>query len=151
MDPEHYRFQLGSYECVSLYDGFHDHELEQMFANIPRADVEIALQAQDLYQKAVTTPFTFLYVNTGKNRILVDIGAGDLLPTTASCCKRCTTRESHLRVLTHSSSPTPTLIMWVARLMIGANLSFHIQPTISAERNGISGFQTKRRFIPEDG
>lgn len=82
MDTEHYRFQLGSYECVSLYDGFHDYELEQMFTNVPRADVEIALQAHGFAQNAVTTPFTFLYVNTGEHRILVDIGAGNLLPTT---------------------------------------------------------------------
>src|SRR6266508_4540886 len=82
MDIEHYRFQLGRYDCVSLYDGFHDYKLEQMFTNVPRPDVEIALQAQGFSQKAVTTPFTFLYVNTGKHRILVDIGAGDLLPTT---------------------------------------------------------------------
>jgi len=82
MDIEHYRFQLGSYECVSLYDGFNDYKLEQMFTNVPGPDVEIALQAQGFSQSAVTTPFTFLYVNTGKHRILVDIGAGDLLPTT---------------------------------------------------------------------
>ena len=82
MDIEHYRFQLGSYECVSLYDGFNDYKLEQMFTNVPGPDVEIALQAQGFSQRAVTTPFTFLYVNTGKHRILVDIGAGDLLPTT---------------------------------------------------------------------
>ena len=82
MDTEYYRFQLGSFECVSLYDGFHDYELEQMFTNVPRPDVEIALQAHGFSSKAVTTPFTFLYVNTGKHRILVDIGAGDLLPTT---------------------------------------------------------------------
>jgi glyoxylase-like metal-dependent hydrolase (beta-lactamase superfamily II) len=82
MDTEYYHFQLGSFECVSLYDGFHGYKLEEMFTNVPRPDVEIALQAQGFSQKAVTTPFTFLYVNTGKHRILVDIGAGDLLPTT---------------------------------------------------------------------
>ena len=82
MDSEYYRFQLGDFECVSLYDGFHDYALEQMFINVPQPDVEMALQAHDSSPTAVTTPFTFLYVNTGKHRILVDIGAGDLLPTT---------------------------------------------------------------------
>src|SRR5215216_8175692 len=82
MDTEHYRFKVGSFECVSLYDGFHDYELKEMFMNVPRSEVEIALQGHDLSPKAVTTPFTFLYVDTGKHRILVDIGAGDLLPTT---------------------------------------------------------------------
>jgi len=82
MDTEYYRFQLGSFECVSFYDGFHDYKHEQMFANVSRPDVESALQAHGFSPEAVTTPFTFLYVNTGKHRILVDIGAGDLLPTT---------------------------------------------------------------------
>ena len=82
MDTEHYRFQVGNFECISLYDGFHDYQLEQMFTNVPRPDVEIALQAHSYSPTAVTTPFTFLYVNTGTHRILVDIGAGNLLPTT---------------------------------------------------------------------
>jgi len=82
VDTEHYRFQLGNFECVSLYDGFNDYELGQMFMNVPGPDVEKALQAQGYSPKAVTTPFTFLYVNTGMHRILVDLGAGNLLPTT---------------------------------------------------------------------
>jgi glyoxylase-like metal-dependent hydrolase (beta-lactamase superfamily II) len=82
MDTEHFRFRLGNFECVSLYDGFHDYQLEQMFANVPPSDVESALQAHGFSTEAVTTPFTFLYVNTGKHRILVDSGAGNLLPTT---------------------------------------------------------------------
>ena len=82
MDTEHYCFQLGSYECISLYAGFHDYQFEQMFANVPRPEVELALQEHGFSPKAVTTPFTFLYVDTGKHQILVDIGAGDLWPTT---------------------------------------------------------------------
>ena len=82
MELDLYRFQLGTHECVSLYDGFHDYNHEQMFTNAPRSDVELALQAHGLSPNAVTTPFTFLYVSTGKHRVLVDIGAGDLLPTT---------------------------------------------------------------------
>jgi len=82
MELGYYCFQLGNYECVSLYDGFHDYKHEQMFTNVSRADVELALQAQGLSLHAVTTPFTFLYVNTGKNKVLVDIGAGTISPTT---------------------------------------------------------------------
>jgi glyoxylase-like metal-dependent hydrolase (beta-lactamase superfamily II) len=82
MNADFYRFRLGNYECVSLYDGHHDYKLEQMVTNAPQVDVEVALRAHGFSPEFVTTPFTFLYVNTGKNRILMDIGAGNLLPTT---------------------------------------------------------------------
>ena len=81
MNAEYYRFRLGNYESVSLYDGFSDYTLEGFFTNVPRSEVEAALQAHGFSSEAVTTPYTFLYVNTGKHRILVDIGVGSLLPT----------------------------------------------------------------------
>src|SRR5512135_2520398 len=82
MEHDSYRFQLGWYECLSLYDGFYDYTHEQMVTNAPRSDVELALQAHGLSPNAVTTPYTFLYISTGKHRVLADIGAGDLFPTT---------------------------------------------------------------------
>ena len=82
MEQGYYRFQLGSYDCVSLFDGYHDYELEQMVANAARADVEAVLEAHGLSTQFITTPFTSLFISTDKNRILVDTGAGDLLPTT---------------------------------------------------------------------
>ena len=81
MKNDYFRFQLGNNECVSLYDGYHDYTLEQMVANAPRPEVEAILQAHGLPTQVVTTPFTFLYVSTGKHQVLVDIGAGDLLST----------------------------------------------------------------------
>lgn len=81
MESDHYRFQLGSTECVSLYDGSHDYKLEDMVTNAPRPAVEVALQAQGFSSQVVTTPFTCLYVNTGQHRVLVDTGTGELLPT----------------------------------------------------------------------
>lgn len=77
-----YRFRLGNHECLSLYDGFLDYRHEQMVTNAPRSDVERALQAHGLSSSAVTTPFTFLLVDIGKHKVLVDTGAGTLFPTT---------------------------------------------------------------------
>jgi glyoxylase-like metal-dependent hydrolase (beta-lactamase superfamily II) len=82
MKNDYFRFQLGNNECVSLYDGYHDYELEQMIANAPRSEVETALRAHGLSTQVLTTPFTSLYVHTGKHKVLVDPGAGNLLPTT---------------------------------------------------------------------
>jgi glyoxylase-like metal-dependent hydrolase (beta-lactamase superfamily II) len=77
-----YRFKLGDFECVSLSDGSVDYPLQSFFANVPRAHVEEALQQHDLPIDYVTTPYTYLYIDTGAHRVLVDMGAGDLRPGT---------------------------------------------------------------------
>jgi glyoxylase-like metal-dependent hydrolase (beta-lactamase superfamily II) len=87
MKNDYFRFQLGNDECVSLYDGYHDYDLEQMIANVPRPEVESALQAHGLSTQVLTTPFTSLYVDTGKYKVLVDAGAGDLSTTTGKLMK----------------------------------------------------------------
>jgi glyoxylase-like metal-dependent hydrolase (beta-lactamase superfamily II) len=82
MRTDYYRFQLGHSECVSLCDGSVDYELESMVTNAPRSDVVAALQANGLPTEVITTPYAYLYVESGKHKILVDMGAGNLLPTT---------------------------------------------------------------------
>ena len=82
MNIEHHRFELGDYECVSVADGTADYPLTNFFANVPLEQVEEALRQRDLPVDFVTTPYTYLYVNTGENRVLVDMGAGNLAPST---------------------------------------------------------------------
>ena len=77
-----YRFKLGDFECVSLSDGSLDYPLHNFFANVPTADVEAALRQRDLPTDYITTPYTYLYVDTGAHRVLVDMGAGHLGPRT---------------------------------------------------------------------
>jgi len=77
-----YRFKLGDFECVSLSDGSVDYPLQSFFANVPKAQIEEALRQRDLPIDYVTTPYTYLYVDTGAHRVLVDMGAGDLRPGT---------------------------------------------------------------------
>ena len=82
MRTDYYRFQLGDSECVSLCDGNVDYELESMVTNAPRSDVVAALRAYGLPTEGITTPYAYLYVEAGKHKILVDMGAGNLTPTT---------------------------------------------------------------------
>jgi glyoxylase-like metal-dependent hydrolase (beta-lactamase superfamily II) len=82
MRTNYHRFQLGDSECVSLCDGSMDYELESMVTNAPRSDVVAALQAHGLKTEVITTPYAYLYVSAGKHKILVDMGTGDLAPTT---------------------------------------------------------------------
>ncbi len=77
-------FKLGAFACTSLLDGYVDYTLQNMYANVPRAQVEAALRQHGLPVEFVTTPYTYLFVDTGQNRVLVDMGAGDLDPDTGN-------------------------------------------------------------------
>jgi glyoxylase-like metal-dependent hydrolase (beta-lactamase superfamily II) len=82
VSTDRYRFKLGGFECVSLSDGSLDYPLQNFFANVPKAQIEGALRQRNLPIDYITTPYTYLYINTGEHRVLVDMGAGDLAPTT---------------------------------------------------------------------
>jgi glyoxylase-like metal-dependent hydrolase (beta-lactamase superfamily II) len=74
-----YRFRLGAFECVALCDGGWDYPLENVFAGVPVEQIQEALRRRNLPLDTITTPYTYLYVNTGGHRVLVDMGAGDYL------------------------------------------------------------------------
>lgn len=82
MENDFYSFQIGSFECAALCDGSAEYSLESMVANAPRSDVQAYLQAHGLPTEVIVTPYTYLFVDTGKLKVLVDTGAGNLFPTT---------------------------------------------------------------------
>jgi glyoxylase-like metal-dependent hydrolase (beta-lactamase superfamily II) len=77
-----YRFKHGHFECLSLCDGSRDYPLGSLFANVSIGQVKKTLQRRNLPTNNITTPYTYLYVNTGEHRVLVDMGAGSLSPST---------------------------------------------------------------------
>jgi glyoxylase-like metal-dependent hydrolase (beta-lactamase superfamily II) len=79
MSTGSYRFRLGAFECVSLSDGSWDYPLKSIFANVPVEQVQEALRRRKLPIDYITTPYTYLYVDTSEHRVLVDMGAGDYL------------------------------------------------------------------------
>jgi glyoxylase-like metal-dependent hydrolase (beta-lactamase superfamily II) len=79
MGIEIYRFRLGAFECVALSDGGWDYPLTSVFANVPVEQVQETLRRHDLPLDYITTPYTYLYANTGEHQVLVDTGAGDYL------------------------------------------------------------------------
>ncbi len=82
MSTDSYRFKLGDFECVCLSDGSLDYPLKNFFANVSVEQIQEALRQRNLPIDYITTPYTYLYVNTGEHRVLVDMGAGDLAPST---------------------------------------------------------------------
>ena len=82
MNTEFFRFKLGDFECVSISDGRLVYPIENFFAKVPKEQVEEGLRQYDLPTDQVVTPYTYLFANTGEQRVLVDMGAGHLAPTT---------------------------------------------------------------------
>ncbi len=82
MDDSSYRFKLGAFECLAVSDGYNDYPLKSFFANVPLAEVEAALRERGDPDDVIRTPYTYLVVETGTHRVLVDTGAGGLLPET---------------------------------------------------------------------
>jgi glyoxylase-like metal-dependent hydrolase (beta-lactamase superfamily II) len=82
MDDGYYRFKLGNLDCVAVTDGSVDYPLKNFFANVPIEQIEEVLRQRNLPVNYITTPYTYLYVNTGMNQVLVDMGAGHLGPRT---------------------------------------------------------------------
>jgi glyoxylase-like metal-dependent hydrolase (beta-lactamase superfamily II) len=82
MNTGSYRFKLGAFDCVSLSDGSLDYPLKNFFANVAVERVEQALKQRGLPTDYITTPYTYLYIDTGQHQVLVDMGAGNLGPRT---------------------------------------------------------------------
>jgi glyoxylase-like metal-dependent hydrolase (beta-lactamase superfamily II) len=82
MRNDSYPFRVGAFKCFALCDGGLEYTLESMVTNATRSEIETYLQTHGLPIKMIATPFTYLYVDTGHHKILVDMGAGNLFPTT---------------------------------------------------------------------
>jgi glyoxylase-like metal-dependent hydrolase (beta-lactamase superfamily II) len=82
-----YRFKVGAFECRAVSDGTfaYPDPAGLLFSNAPKEHLEKTLQEHNLQPEQWVqwvSPYTCLAVNTGKHLVLVDTGAGDLVPTT---------------------------------------------------------------------
>ncbi|MBN1413745.1 MAG: MBL fold metallo-hydrolase [Bacteroidales bacterium] len=78
----YYRFRTGHFECISVSDGYYEYDPRHLFAGLTEAEVTALLKGFDLPPDKIYSPYTFLYVNTGEHKVLVDMGAGKLGPHT---------------------------------------------------------------------
>ena len=85
--PEVYRFRVGAFECRALRDGTftYPNPAALLFANAPRERLREALRGHGVRLERWgewVSPYTCLMINTGRHRVLVDTGAGNLGPDT---------------------------------------------------------------------
>lgn len=92
MGTETYRFKVGAFECMAISDGTFTYTPPTfpppatfLFSKAPKERLEQVLREHDLRPEQWAewiSPYICLLVNTGRNRVLVDTGAGSLGPNT---------------------------------------------------------------------
>lgn len=80
MNAESYRFNVGRFECIAVYDGAHTYTASQYFANAPADVLAQELSKHGLSPDEIPSPYSGLVINTGAHQVLVDTGAGDSMP-----------------------------------------------------------------------
>jgi glyoxylase-like metal-dependent hydrolase (beta-lactamase superfamily II) len=74
-----YRFKLGSFELISLSDGVLEVPAA-LFAGNATAEQLTAVLKEGFQSEKLTPDCNILYVNTGKNKVLIDTGSGSFAP-----------------------------------------------------------------------
>jgi glyoxylase-like metal-dependent hydrolase (beta-lactamase superfamily II) len=76
MNNQSYRFKVGAIECIAVSDGTFAYALDAFVANVPTERFQQELQDRQLPVEQIISPYTCLLIDTGKHRLMVDIGAG---------------------------------------------------------------------------
>ncbi|MFC1726469.1 MBL fold metallo-hydrolase [candidate division KSB1 bacterium] len=72
-----FKFQIGAFECFSIFDGYYEGgQAENLFSNAPGNLLDAALKKHNLSHINIHLPCTCLFIDTGREKILVDTGYG---------------------------------------------------------------------------
>ena len=87
MNSNHHRFTIGALNCMVVTDGTYNYPNpgQLLFANASPDELAPVLRAHNLEPAAwdvYVSPYPSLLIEHGDQRILVDMGAGNLAPTT---------------------------------------------------------------------
>ena len=80
--PGYYRLAVGDYEVTALFDGYNDLS-PKLLEGLSQGQIRALLARRSLEAPGVQTAFNAFLVNTGKQLILVDSGAGQCIGATA--------------------------------------------------------------------
>jgi glyoxylase-like metal-dependent hydrolase (beta-lactamase superfamily II) len=82
-----YRFKIGRFDCISVSDGTFDYNPMHLFPDLTEEQVRGVLKDHNVNADKIVSPYTFLFVDTGRNKVLCDMGAGKLGPDTGRLIK----------------------------------------------------------------
>lgn len=83
-----HRFQVGSIGCTVLTDGYCGYPTSWFFPSADAEELFRALEERNISQETVLTPYVCLVLETGRNVVLVDTGAGESVPTAGAVIAR---------------------------------------------------------------
>lgn len=97
MNNETYRFNVGKFECIAISDGTMTYAppnfpppVSFLFSNASKTALQKILPKYGIKPEQWndwTSQYTCLVIKTEKNKILIDTGAGSLMPTTGKLIK----------------------------------------------------------------
>jgi glyoxylase-like metal-dependent hydrolase (beta-lactamase superfamily II) len=80
--PGYFRLAVGDYEVTALFDGYNDLS-PNLLKGLSPSQIRALLARRSIETPGVQTAFNAFLINTGKNLILVDTGAGQCIGETA--------------------------------------------------------------------
>ncbi|BBP53121.1 MBL fold metallo-hydrolase [Pseudomonas sp. St386] len=80
--PGYYRLTVGDYEVTALFDGYNDLS-PKLLEGLSQSQIRALLARRSIETPGVQTAFNAFLVNTGRQLILVDTGAGQCIGATA--------------------------------------------------------------------
>ena len=83
-----YHVTVGAFECVAVGDGAFTYPASMLFVNAAPDQLVRALRAHHLPAQEVSISYTCLVVMAGRHTVLVDTGAGRLVPSTGQLLAR---------------------------------------------------------------
>jgi glyoxylase-like metal-dependent hydrolase (beta-lactamase superfamily II) len=86
-NEDFHRFKIGQFNCVSVSDGSYDYDPKSLFTGLSEDQIGAILRKHNIEPDKLTSPYTFLFVDTGEHKILTDMGAGKLGPNTGKLIK----------------------------------------------------------------
>ena len=89
MSSESFRFEVGTFQCILIEDAVtaYPYPAQMFFTNAPKELLEQALREHGTdpqHWNACVCPYPSILISTGRHQVLVDTGAGNLLPTTGN-------------------------------------------------------------------
>jgi glyoxylase-like metal-dependent hydrolase (beta-lactamase superfamily II) len=71
-----FRFQLGNFSCITLMDDAPRYPLAMFLTNLSKEQYEPLLRQRGQDPDEIDLPYTCLFIDTGRERVLVDTGIG---------------------------------------------------------------------------
>jgi len=74
---EVYHFKIGKFNCINFNTGYHDYPVSGFFDNIPLDQIQTELGLSEP-PETVKSAYACIFIDTGKNKVLIDSGVGTL-------------------------------------------------------------------------